>query len=160
MDNKFTRSTGFVNRNWMEYGSALNHFQMGGGLNLRAYAGYLMPEGELENQTFNYSGTSGASFSTELEFSKYISFANRLNMTNYIFADAGILNSNMLNETLAFGNLRADVGFGTTFTLFNNIDNINPLTLRIDLPWFMNRPPFGENYLDFNRFVIGINRTF
>ena len=160
MDNKYTRSTGFVNRDWIGYDSKLNHFQMGGGLNLRAYAGYLMPEGELENQTFNYSGTSGASFSTELEFSKYISFANRLNMTNYIFADAGILNSNMLNETLAFGNLRADVGFGTTFTLFNNIDNINPLTLRIDLPWFMNRPPFGENYLDFNRFVIGINRTF
>ena len=160
MNNKYTRSTGFIKRDWMTYGANLNHFQMGGGLNLRAYAGYLMPDGDLENQTFNYSGTSGASFSTELEFSKYISFANKLNMTNYIFADAGILNSNELNETLAIGDLRADAGLGTTFTLFNNIDNINPLTLRIDLPWFMNRPPFGENFIDFNRFVIGINRTF
>ena len=160
MDNKYTRSTGFINRDWVSYNSSLNHFQMGGGLNLRAYAGYLMPEGELENQTFNYSGTSGTSFSTELEFSNYLPFAKKLNMTNYIFADAGILNSNKLDDNLAFGNFRTDAGLGTTFTLFKNIDNINPLTLRIDLPWFMNRPPFGENFLDFNRFVIGINRTF
>ena len=67
MDNKFTRSTGFVNRSWMEYGSALNHFQMGGGLNLRGFAGYLMPEGDLESQKHLYSATSGASFSSELE---------------------------------------------------------------------------------------------
>jgi aminopeptidase N len=133
---------------------------MGGGLNLRAYAGYLMPEGDLENQTFNYSGTSGASFSAELEFSKYLPFTKKLNMTNYIFADAGILNSNKLDDNLVLGNFRADAGLGSTFTLFKNINNINPLTLRIDLPWFMNRPPFGENFLDFNRFVIGINRTF
>jgi hypothetical protein len=160
MDNKYTRSTGFINRDWVSYNSSLNHFQIGGGLNLRAYAGYLMPEGELENQTFNYSGTSGTSFSTELEFSNYLPFAKKLNMTNYIFADAGILNSNKLDDNLAFGNFRTDAGLGTTFTLFKNIDNINPLTLRVDLPWFMNRPPFGENFLDFNRFVIGINRTF
>ena len=70
------------------------------------------------------------------------------------------MNSNKLDDNLAFGNFRTDAGLGTTFTLFKNIDNINPLTLRIDLPWFMNRPPFGENFLDFNRFVIGINRTF
>ena len=160
MDNKYTRSTGFINRDWVSYNSSLNHFQMGGGLNLRAYAGYLMPEGEVDSQTYNYVGTSGASFSAELEFSKYLAFAKKINMKNYIFADAGILNTNNLHETLAFGNFRADGGLGTTFTLFKNINNIDPLTLRIDLPWFMNRPPYGEDYFDFNRFVIGINRTF
>ena len=160
MDNKYTRSTGFINRDWIGFDSNLNHFQMGGGLNLRAYSGYLMPEGELENQSFNYSGTSGVSFSAELEFSKYLPFAEKINMTNYIFTDAGILNSNKLNEDFTMGSFRADAGLGTTFTLFKNIDNIDPLTLRLDLPWLMNKPPYGENYLDFNRFVIGINRTF
>ena len=160
MENKYTRSTGFVNRDWLAYNSSLNHFQMGGGLNLRAYAGYLMPEGDLESQTFNYSGTSGASFSIELEFSNYLPFAKKLNMCNYVFADAGVLNSNTLDKSLVLGSFRADAGLGSCFTLFKTINNINPLTLRIDLPWLMNRPPYGENFLDFKRFVIGINRTF
>ncbi len=77
MNNKYTRSTGFINRDWLGYNDNLNHFQMGGGLNLRAYAGYLMPQGDLANQTFNYSGTAGASFSAELEFSNYLPFAKK-----------------------------------------------------------------------------------
>ena len=81
-------------------------------------------------------------------------------MTNYLFSDAGILNSNKLYEDFTIGSLRADAGIGTTFTLFKNIDNINPLIIRVDLPWLMNRPPFGKKYLDFKRVVIGINRTF
>ena len=52
------------------------------------------------------------------------------------------------------------INYNQSDEIFKNINNIKPLTLRVDLPWFMNRPPFGENYLDFNRFVIGINRTF
>ncbi len=81
-------------------------------------------------------------------------------MTNYIFGDAGVLNTNTLDEQLVLGNFRADAGLGSTFTLFKNINNIKPLILRIDLPWLMNRPPYGENFLDFNRFVIGLNRSF
>lgn len=159
MDNKFTRSTGFVNRNWMEYGSALNHFQMGGGLNLRGFAGYLMPEGDLESQEHLYSGTSGASFSSELEFSE-LSFGKSVKSIFYLFADAGILNSTDLNEAIEWGDLRADAGLGMCFSLLNNIDNVKPLKIRLDLPWFINTPPFGENFIDFNRFVIGINRAF
>jgi len=159
MNNKFTRSTGFVNRNWMEYGSALNHFQMGGGLNLRGFAGYLMPEGDLESQEYLYSGTSGASFSSELEFSA-LSFGTSVKSIFYLFADAGILNSTNLNEAIEWSDLRADAGLGMCFSLLNNIDNVKPLKIRLDLPWFINTPPFGENYIDFNRFVIGINRAF
>ena len=159
MENKFTRSTGFINRSWMEFGSDLNHFQMGGGLNLRAYAGYLMPEGNLEEQTYVFSGTSGASFSTELEFLKR-SFLENIKIISYVFADAGILNSNNLEEALVLSDFRADAGIGMSFTLFKNINSVNPLTVRVDLPWFMNRPPFGDKFMDFNRFVIGINRAF
>ena len=159
MENKFTRSTGFIDRSWMEFGSDLNHFQMGGGLNLRAYAGYLMPEGAIESQSYIFSGTSGASFSAELEFINH-SFSKNISVINYVFADAGLLNSNNLGEDLELSDIRTDAGVGMSFTVFKNIDNIEPLTVRVDLPWIMNKPPFGENFIDFNRFVIGINRAF
>ena len=44
MENKFTRSEGFIPNQWLGYGSTTNHFQMGGGLNLRGYTGYYAPE--------------------------------------------------------------------------------------------------------------------
>ena len=41
---------------------------MGGGLNLRGYAGYYAPEINNEgNYAFSYNGISGASISAELE---------------------------------------------------------------------------------------------
>jgi len=160
MDNNYTRSTGFISREFIQFSEQLNHFQMGGGLNLRAYAGYLMPEGDYENQVFSYSGTSGASFSTEIEFDKYIPFSQNLNLQSYLFADAGVINTNAIYQDLRLGSFRVDAGLGTSLTLFKRIDNINPLTLRIDLPWFMNHPPYGEGYFSTKRFVIGINRTF
>ena len=43
MENKFTRSIGFINNAWAGYGNNINHFQQAGGLNLRGYAGYLAP---------------------------------------------------------------------------------------------------------------------
>jgi aminopeptidase N len=160
MENKYTRSTGFVSRESIHFSEQLNHFQMGGGLNLRAYAGYLMPEGDYESQDFSFSGTTGIAFSTEIEFNDYLPFRSKLDLKTYLFTDAGIINTNTLNQALSFGNLRADAGIGATITLFKRIDNISPLTLRIDLPWFMNRPPFGEDYFSTKRFVFGLNRTF
>jgi len=160
MENKYTRSTGFVSREPVQFSEQLNHFQMGGGLNLRAYAGYLMPEGDYESQEFSFSGTTGIAFSTEIEFNDYLPFRNKLDLKTYLFTDAGIINTNTLNQALTFGNLRADAGIGATITLFKRIDNISPLTLRVDLPWFMNRPPFGEDYFSTKRFVFGLNRTF
>jgi aminopeptidase N len=38
MENKFVRSKAFVPNEWLGYGAAINHFQQGGGLNLRGYA--------------------------------------------------------------------------------------------------------------------------
>ena len=160
MENPYTRSTGFISRDLVNFSEELNHFHMGGGLNLRAYAGYYMPEGDWYKQTFTYSGTSGLSFSGELEFQNYLSFTRRLNMEMYLFADAGIINSNTLKGDLSWASFRMDAGLGATFTLFRAIDAVKPLKLRIDLPWFMNRPPAGDDFLDFNRFLIGINRSF
>jgi aminopeptidase N len=160
MNNPFTRSAGVISRDWVSYSSQLNQFHMGGGLNLRAYSGYLMPEGEGDNQTFTYSGSTGASFSSEIEFDEYLPFTRRLNMVTYLFTDAGIINKNSFDTPLEMGSLRMDAGLGATITLFNKLDNVTPLTIRVDLPWFMNKPPYQENYFDLKRFVIGINRSF
>ena len=47
---------------------------MGGGLNLRGYAGYYAPEINDEgNYVLSYNGTSGASISAELEFQNIFS---------------------------------------------------------------------------------------
>lgn len=159
MENQYTRSTGIVPRSALNISENLNHFHMSGGLNLRGYAGYLMPEGEYENQTFTFAGTSGIALNAEIEFNNLLPITQKLNMRSYFFADAGIINTNTIDKKLNFGALRADAGIGMCVTLFNTIDKINPLKLRLDLPWLMNRPPYGENFFSLNRFIIGINRA-
>jgi hypothetical protein len=42
MDNKYTRSNGFIPPSWGEYETMTNHFTAGGGLNLRGYSGYVL----------------------------------------------------------------------------------------------------------------------
>ena len=55
-----------------------------------------------------------------------------------------------------------DAGIGFALELSRlwskNID-AEPLVLRLDFPLFLNKPPAGENYIDF-RCVFGINRAF
>ena len=67
MENKYTRSAGFTPYDWLGYGPEVNHFQMGGGLGLRGYAGYVAPEltgnGDL---MLTYRGNSGAALNAEL----------------------------------------------------------------------------------------------
>lgn len=68
MENKYTRSAGFTPYDWSGYGPEVNHFQMGGGLGLRGYAGYVAPEvtgnGDL---MLTYRGNSGAALNAELD---------------------------------------------------------------------------------------------
>jgi hypothetical protein len=56
----------------------------------------------------------------------------------------------------------ADAGLGTTINVvrWGKLYNIKPLTVRIDLPLFINRLPYAEkNYFQF-RWMIGINKAF
>lgn len=157
MENKYTRSAGILPRDMVELSSSTNHFQLGGGLNLRGYSGYYLPEGSQSNQQYTFSAKSGASFSTEIDFQDYLPFRKPFNLRTYLFSDLGVL---LLEDNKSLGTLRADAGLGLSFSLFNTIDNVNPLTLRLDMPWFLNSAPFGEDNIDFSRFVIGINRSF
>ncbi|MBL6663606.1 MAG: M1 family peptidase [Flavobacteriales bacterium] len=169
MENKFTRAEGFIPNQWLGYGSTTNHFQMGGGLNLRGYAGYYAPEiNEDGNYLLSYNGTSGASISAELEFQNIFSL-NRifgLPFKSYLFADAGVINTTEItreNYKEAFSKVRSDagLGFALTFNEWGPLQMIEPITLRLDLPFFLNRyPSIDEGYFQTNRFVVGIGRTF
>lgn len=166
MENKYTRSVGFIPFEWGGYGITTNNFQQGGGLNLRGYAGYLAVEGDTISTTANYRGNSGAAVNVELDFSKAIGLKkaflkNTLKLETYLFGDIGAVN---ILEDKNFGiNLpRADAGLGTILTIqrFGALQLVNPLAIRFDMPFFLNRPPDADpDYFKF-RWVVGIGRTF
>ena len=168
MGNKYTRATGFFPNDWMGYDYTTNFFHTGGGLNLRGYAGYLAPEfddnGVITN--FGYNGTSGASFSTEIDFTKYMPYEFReFGITYYAFADAGVITNEKLNKNNlkdAFYDVRADAGFGLaySFNRWGPLAMVKPITIRLDMPIFLNKPPAtNDDYLQF-RWILGINRAF
>jgi hypothetical protein len=181
MENKFTRSTGFVPQDWLGYGPTTNHFQYGGGLNLRGYSGYLAPRLMNDGTERNlYKGMSGASVSGELEFQKVFAgglafmrksrtinkFFNRINnafsLQTYLFGDAGTINYNTSIEKPAWDDIRADAGIGTALTIkrWGALQMASPLTLRFDMPLFLNSTPAADpDYFQF-RWVVGVSRSF
>lgn len=169
MDNKYTRSMGVVPPEFGGYGNATNHFTAGGGLNLRGYSGYLLPEKLKDGTTrYNYRGTSGAAFNMEIEFGELFKFMNfkflknSIKMNPYIFGDAGTINSNFAYEDLKMSDLMYDAGVGTTFSIvkWGPLVNVAPLTIRFDMPFFISRLPFEEkDHLQF-RWMVGVSRAF
>jgi len=176
MDNKFTRSVGFFPSDWMGYGTGTNNFQMGGGLNLRGYAGYLAPqEDENGNVYFTYRGNSGAAINAELEFGKLFKFIRITDqngivkwfnktfaLNTYLFGDIGVINYNKPNKKLLLSDYRIDAGVGTALTIkkWGVLETVHPLTIRFDMPLFLNRIPATESdYLKF-RWMVGVSRAF
>ena len=81
-----------------------------------------------------------------------------------MFADAGIINTEEINRNnykTAWADVRADAGIGFTYTHRNwgPLETISPLVIRFDLPLFLNRPPYGEEYTQM-RWILGIGKTF
>ena len=58
--------------------------------------------------------------------------------------------------------LRAAAGIGFTYTLsdFGPFENVKPLTIRFDMPIFLNKPPANDDDFVQMRWLIGINRAF
>ena len=166
LNNKLTRTVGWINKEWVGYGLNTNHFQHSGGLNLRGYAGYLMAEQDKEgNVIYAYKGHSGIALNTEIAFDNYL--LNRrqkifefIDVSTYIFGDAGILSINKISAPLSFSSLRVDAGIGTTLTIKKwwVLDKFKPLTFRLDLPFFLNRPPYEEDHYFKFRWVVGVSR--
>ena len=151
------------------YGNATNHFTAGGGLNLRGYSGYSLPEKNADGTLrYNYQGVSGAAFNTEIEFGELFKFMNfkflknSIKMNPYIFGDAGMINTNYTFESNKMSELMYDAGVGTTLSIvkWGPLVNINPLTIRFDMPLFISRLPYAEkDHLQF-RWMVGVSRAF
>jgi hypothetical protein len=169
MNNKYTRSMGFIPPDWGNYGKTTNHFTAGGGLGLRGFSGYMLPEkGADGNFTYHYKGTTGASFSTEIEFGELFRalnpkfLKNSIKIQPYVFGDAGIINTSQPGQPNKISDLLVDAGVGTTFSIvrWGPLYNLKPLTIRFDVPFFINRLPYEEtDYFQF-RWKIGINKAF
>ncbi len=167
MNSKFTQADGFVTSDDMNYAYTTNHFHSGGGLNLRGYTGYLAPEFNADSTiaSFNYNGTSGGAFNTEIDFTAYLPYSiRRNNISSYLFADAGIITSEQLtkeNYKESFSDLRVDAGIGFTYTFrnFGPLEMVNPLVIRFDMPLFLNRAPAADDDFVQMRWLIGINRA-
>lgn len=168
MENKYVRAQGFFPPQWVSnFGDVINHFHFGGGLNLRGYSGYLIPEKDnAGNVSFAYKGNSGWAINTELDFAKIIRFKkNKLSewvgLNTYVFADAGMMyytNSILKNQ---FSALRADAGVGMALTIkkWSVLQGVKPLTIRFDVPFFVSHAPATEKNVQW-RFVVGVNRAF
>jgi len=46
-----------------------------------------------------------------------------------------------------------------TFDNWGPLDMVKPITIRFDIPLFLNRPPATDDFLQF-RWILGINRAF
>ena len=163
MNNEFTRSKGFIPNEYLGFGTSINNFHHSGGLNLRGYAGYLVPQennGSIES--FNYSGKSGAAINLEVDLSKYLQIRILDNkLKTYIFGDAGIITNEDISSSNfqdIFTDVRADAGVGFTYTL-RGLPKMKPLILRLDLPVILNRPPANEDYIQM-RWLFGVNKLF
>jgi aminopeptidase N len=177
MENKYTRSQGFIPTDWQGISRYdVNHFQQGGGLGLRGYAGYYAPDERHGYMLEGYKGRSGAAVNMEIGFENYMpwrprAFRNWLHAAVYGFGDAGVMelsNFSLPNYyTIApsgylWSNVHVDAGVGMAFTIRKwwFFDNARPLTLRLDLPVFLNRPPYSNDQYATLRYVIGVNRAF
>jgi aminopeptidase N len=176
-ENKYTRTVGFVPTGWQGTSRYdVNHFQQGGGLNLRGFAGYNAPDERLGGKLLeSYKGRSGASVNVEASFENYIPLRPRftrnwLHANLYAFADAGAMelsyfstsNVYSISPTNKWSDLRIDAGLGAAFTIksFGVFEKAKPLTLRIDLPLFLNRAPYSNTNYVAVRYVVGVNRAF
>jgi hypothetical protein len=170
MDNKYTRSQGFFDPYWAKIGVQTNYFQYGGGLNLRGYAGYLAPQMTSRGTTVNtYRGQTGGAINAELEFSglfkikKQNWLTNTFRLVTYVFGDAGTINYNQPTDpVLKMSDVRVDAGLGCALTIkkFGILQTVNPLTIRFDFPFFLNRKPPNEKDFVQYRFICSINRAF
>jgi hypothetical protein len=171
MDNKYTRSQGFFDPSMATMGATINNFHAGGGLNLRGYSGYLAPQLLSDGATtvYTYKGQTGAALNTELEFDGIIR-ARRQNwltrtfkLTTYLFGDVGVINYNPVTDNvLKLSDVRADAGVGVALTIkrFGVLQTVNPLTIRFDMPLFLNKAPAADQGFIQYRYIIGISRAF
>lgn len=166
MSDPFVRSIGFIPSDLYGYSGTTGNFQPGGGLNLRGYNNYVLPELNSDSLLrFAYAGYSGLALNTEMEFDDLVQINSRtkgyVELKTYLFADAGMININRSTEPLEWSNIRIDAGVGLALQIYQwgTFHALKPLTIRADFPLFLNRPPSSQEYFAF-RWLIGVQRAF
>ena len=116
-------------------------------------------------------GSTGAAINGELDFNHLVHFnprflRNDFSLATYLFGDAGYINvasPTVTNPTaLVFSTLHADAGVGIALTIqrWGPLQVTKPLTIRFDMPFFINRIPDIETQYVQMRWVVGIGRAF
>jgi aminopeptidase N len=175
-DSKFNRSAGLVPAAWSRYGEVSNHYQVGGGLNLRGYAGYLIPVADGASQSYLYRGNGGASVNLELDYDKYIPFragslSKYFHIDAYLFFDAGILTARKLTNldqtqiktgSMLNTGFMASGGHGLILTIkkWGVLDEIKPLSIRFDIPFYLSNAQYAASGNVQFRWVLGVQRSF
>ena len=174
MDNKYIRSLAFVPTGWLGYGANVNHLHYGGGLNVRGYAGYALPNNVQGTQVQMYTGMSGAGINGELELDRLVKFTPKylsdyLHLDLYLFGDAGVLQNNfkageygLSSNKKVTGNVLLSAGAGAVLTIkkWGKLDEAKPLAIRFDAPLFLNNAPFVDSDFVKFRWVLGVSRAF
>ena len=181
MENKYLRARGFIPVEWATYGLGTNHFQHGGGMNLRGYAGYnaittyLQPYWAPFDVKTPYT-QSGISGNVEIEFDRLVKWkpkkiSDYIKINTYLFADAGLAVNNRttisaLAQTSSITKVNAqflaDAGLGVALTIkrWGRLYQAKPLTVRLDMPFWLSKKPELENNNFQFRWVLGVSRAF
>ncbi len=169
MEHPLTRARGFVPSAMSGYGASTRNFHYGGGLGLRGYTGYLAPSLNERSDSIllGHRSISGAALNLELEFQQAIGLrwaaADRyFDFASYLFFDAGLLDLNSSSSDAVWGPVRMDAGLGAALTLeqVGPVEKIQPVTLRVDFPLFLNRTPAEDPDFIKYRWRLGISRAF
>lgn len=167
MENKYTRSMGFIPNNHTGMSANFGNFQQGGGLNVRGMNGYLLTLENRKNELVSaFSSQTGAAASIEIDFNKYIPLKlNSLKpwfaLSTYAFSDVAVIDLYPNSDRINFSTPIANAGLGTQLTWhnFGLFEDVNPLNIRFDFPFWVSEVPTGEDNFKF-RWLVGINRTF
>lgn len=179
MENKFTRSQGILPLSWGGFNlQDYSHIHGGGGLNLRGYTGYYAVDADKNGTIYlNYKSRSGVAVNAELDVDRYFSWIrpkylrDYVHLDAYLFGDAGMVERGTVNyvtitrltPTTQWSKVRADAGVGAAITLkrLPVLETVRPFTVRVDCPFFLSAPVYSaDNYINWKRWVVGINRSF
>lgn len=167
MYSKYMRSAGIFPSDWATFQETSNYLHYGGGLNLRGYVGYLAPENVEDEIVLAYVGHSGAAINAELEFDEIFGLRPKwtrrwLDIDLYLFADVGFISTSDPGDDFSFAAPRADAGLGATLTIkkWGVLEKTKPLTIRFDMPFFLNRTPALDSEPWAFRWLIGISKAF
>jgi hypothetical protein len=164
IENKFTRSSGILPKSIFEYNAQNNFYHAAGGLNLRGYAGYILPYSNSYSQYLGIYSNSGISYSGEFHFPDFLfsrtkTLKKYFDFSPYVFSDMAMYLFN--NRGFEFSNIKSNLGLGTQLTIkkWGVLETANPLTLRFDFPLFLTPAPNADLQNIKFRWVFSIGKS-